>query len=213
MIEGILIFLIFLFGVSVGGYLQKRLALKAINIENDKLILSKKNDFLEVLKNLRLGNTKFKSRVNDTVYVSTTLTDQGEVDVIYMMDKSDIAIFKDSKCIHTSDFVDTEIIHEIVNTIFMVHNKQINDIVEILGFTFYREEFEKSFNINFEELKKSNIFGSAIQEISEIDKINTDNQNKFHIDEILDKISESGIASLTIEERLFLDNYSNEKRN
>jgi hypothetical protein len=202
--------LVFLIGIIIGGYLQKRLTLKAIDIENGKLILSKKNDFLEVLKNLRLGSTKFKSRVNDTVYVSTTLLEHGEIDVIYMMDKSDIAIFKENKCIHTSDSVDKEIIHEIVNTIFMVHNKQINDIVEILGFTFYREEFEKSFNINFEELKKSNIFGS--QDVSEIDKINADNQKRLNIDDILDKISEFGIASLTIEERLFLDNYSNEKR-
>jgi hypothetical protein len=204
--------LVFLIGIIIGGYLQKRLTLKAIDIENGKLILSKKNDFLEVLKNLRLGSTKFKSRVNDTVYVSTTLLEHGEIDVIYMMDKSDIAIFKENKCIHTSDSVDKEIIHEIVNTIFMVHNKQINDIVEILGFTFYREEFEKSFNINFEELKKSNIFGSSIQDVSEIDKINADNQKRLNIDDILDKISEFGIASLTIEERLFLDNYSNEKR-
>ena len=44
--------------------------------------------------------------------------------------------------------------------------------------------------------------GSEEEKNSEIDKINTDNQNKFNIDEILDKISESGIASLTIEERL-----------
>jgi hypothetical protein len=35
---------------------------------------------------------------------------------------------------------------------------------------------------------------------------------RVKIDEILDKISSLGIASLTIEERLFLDNYSNEKR-
>ena len=46
----------------------------------------------------------------------------------------------------------------------------------------------------------------------EIEKIKTENRRKFNIDEILDKISSLGIASLTIEERLFLDNYSNEKR-
>ena len=45
-----------------------------------------------------------------------------------------------------------------------------------------------------------------------IEKIKTENRRKFNIDEILDKISSLGIASLTIEERLFLDNYSNEKR-
>jgi hypothetical protein len=48
--------------------------------------------------------------------------------------------------------------------------------------------------------------------MGEIEKIKNENKKRFNIDEILDKISSFGIASLTIEERLFLDNYSNEKR-
>jgi hypothetical protein len=84
-------------------------------------------------------------------------------------------------------------------------------VVQILGFTFYREEFERTFRIKAEDLKKANLFESP--QIDEIDKIKSDNKRKFDIDDILDKISAFGIASLSIEERLFLDNYSNEKRN
>jgi hypothetical protein len=61
-------------------------------------------------------------------------------------------------------------------------------------------------------LKKSDLFSNLSNDIGEIEKIKTENRRKFNIDEILDKISSLGIASLTIEERLFLDNYSNEKR-
>ena len=60
-----------------------------------------------------------------------------------------------------------------------------------------------------DDLKK--VFDPVIE--SEVDQINIENQKKFDIDDILDKISATGIASLTIEERIFLDNYSNEKRN
>ena len=38
-------------------------------------------------------------------------------------------------------------------------------------------------------------------------------EKNFDIDEILDKISEFGLQFLTSEEKQFLDNYSNEKRN
>ena len=48
---------------------------------------------------------------------------------------------------------------------------------------------------------------------NEIDKIKSENKKKFNLDDILDKISSSGIDSLTFEERVFLDNYSNEEGN
>ena len=139
--------------------------------------------------------------------------DIGTVDIIYLMDKNDIAIFQGSQCLNTSDGIQTEIIGEIISTIYTIYNRKINDIVQILGFVFYREEFERTFKIKAEDLKKANLFDPLQMEITEIDKINQDNQKRFDIDDILDKISAFGIASLSIEERLFLDNYSNEKRN
>ena len=72
----------------------------------------------------------------------------------------------------------------------------------ILGFTFYREDFEKTFGGKFKNMN----FDSLIQE-DELGSIIKENSKKFDLDEILDKISEFGVNSLTLEERLFLDKY------
>ena len=58
-----------------------------------------------------------------------------------------------------------------------------------------------------------NLFNIQNDNNSEIENINNINNNKFDIDEILDKISEHGMDVLTMEERLFLDNYGNKKGN
>lgn len=205
--------LIFLFGVSIGAYLQKRLTTRMINIEHDKMNLNKENDYAETILNVKNGNSEFKTRVNDTVYVGVNLEKWGDCDIIYMMDKHDIAIFQGTKCIHTSDGVSKEIIDELISVILNIYNKKINDIVEIFGFVFYREEFERSFNTKIEEIKNHPIFGNMKQDLNEIEKINQENKRRFDIDDILDKISKLGISSLTSDEKIFLDNYSNEKRN
>lgn len=208
----VLVVLIFVFGVSLGGYLQKRLFERALRIEKEKADELKKNQFIEISKKVKSGKSKFRTRVNDMVYLSINIEEHGNVDLIYLMDKDDVAIFQQTKCLYTSDGIDKSLIDEIISTIYKIHDKKINDVVEILGFVFYREEFENSFNIKVEDLKKSDLFSNLSNDIGEIEKIKTENRRKFNIDEILDKISSLGIASLTIEERLFLDNYSNEKR-
>jgi len=208
----VLVVLIFVFGVSLGGYLQKRLFERALRIEKEKADELKKNQFIEISKKVKSGKSKFRTRVNDMVYLSINIEEHGNVDLIYLIDKDDVAIFQQTKCLYTSDGIDKSLIDEIISTIYKIHDKKINDVVEILGFVFYREEFENSFNIKVEDLKKSDLFSNLSNDIGEIEKIKTENRRKFNIDEILDKISSLGIASLTIEERLFLDNYSNEKR-
>jgi hypothetical protein len=208
----VLVVLIFVFGVSLGGYLQKRLFERALRIEKEKADELKKNQFIEISKKVKSGKSKFRTRVNDMVYLSVNIEEHGNVDLIYLMDKDDVAIFQQTKCLYTSDGIDKSLIDEIISTIYKIYGKKINDVVEILGFVFYREEFENSFNIKVEDLKKSNLFSNLSNDMGEIEKIKTENKKRFNIDEILDKISSFGIASLTIEERLFLDNYSNEKR-
>lgn len=206
------LFITLLVGVSIGGRIQKTLTERLYKLEQEKFNLEKKNDYLEVMFKIKSGESKFKSRVNETVYLSTKIAEHGDVDIIYLIDKQDIAIFQGGKCLHTSDGISKEIISDMIYLISKIFGKKINDVVEVLGFVFYREEFEKSFNINFEDFKKSNLF-SPKTEINEIDKINIDNQKRYDIDEILDKISAFGIKVLTPEELAFLDKYSNEKGN
>jgi hypothetical protein len=198
--------LVFLLGLVSGYILNRKLVERAFKIANEKAISDKNDQYRSVLSSLKEGKTSFKTRVNDTVYISTSIVGVGEVDVIFIMDKNDVAIFQGSLCISTSNDVRPEIMADIIYFIYLFHSKSINDIVDVWGFKFYRPEFEKLSNTKVDEINKMN------QNISEIDKIKGENSIRFDIDEILDKINQSGITSLTFEERLFLDNYSNEKR-
>lgn len=166
--------------------------------------------FNKLLSNVITKKTKFKTRVNNTIYLGTKIESLGKVEIVYLMDRRDIAIFQDQKCIVTSENIKRETIEEISNTIDRVHEDKINDIVDVLGLVFSREDFEKTFNINIEDIKKQskNYLRDVNSDKSDIEKIISENKQKFDIDEILDKISKVGIENLTIEERNFLDNFN-----
>jgi len=134
------------------------------------------------------------------------LKDHGKVNLLYLMDKKDIAIFKEDKCLYTSDQVDQNLLIDIITSIENRHGWKIEDVVNVLGFVFYREDFEKSFGMKFDDISKS--LGMRPQSDSEIDNIVNNNETKFDIDEVLDKIGKLGIEMLSEEEREFLDNYS-----
>ncbi len=187
---------VFVLGMKVQTTIYKY----SLNNEQKKIISEKNQQFNEILENLR--TSIFRSRVNTTVYIQGKSKKHGDVDIIYIMDKPDIAIFKNDTCLYTSDSVDKDIINKIIESINIKFRSKINDVVEVLGFTFYREDFEKTFGGKFKNMK----FDSLIQE-DELDSIIKENSKKFDVDEILDKISKFGVNSLTLEERIFLDNY------
>ena len=110
----------------------------------------------------------------------------------------------------TSDLVDENLLNEIMNSINRVHYHRIIDVVEILGLVFYREDFERSFGVSFQELKEKsmNMMKSMNDDQSDIQKIINKNNTKLDIDDILDKINKVGIENLTEEEKEFLNNYN-----
>lgn len=195
--------IVFFVGLLFGGMLYKTISQYSEKSKKEKIINKINNQFKQLLSNVAMGNSVFKNRVNNTVFLGSKLEEHGDVDIVYMMDNKDVAIFKENKCIYTSEGVKREVIDDLTHTIERRFKKQINDVVDILGFKFYREEFEKSFNINMEDVKKQ----FRLDE-NEIDKIKKENEIKFDIDGILDKINKKGIGSLTLEERIFLDEYS-----
>lgn len=203
--------IIFLAGLFLGGFLTKKIMHRLISIDNQRELNQKRNQFVEVLTKIKNGESRFKTRLNDTVYIQLNLTGNGPVDIIYLIDKDDIAIFQGTTCLYTSDSVEREIIEQIIKSICLIYNKKINDIIEILGFVFYREEFEKSIGYKIEDLMKNPMFKINTEIKEEEDTLQQ--EKNFDIDEILDKISEFGLQFLTSEEKQFLDNYSNEKRN
>lgn len=196
----------FLLGMASGLKLSEFISNKKIQKQNDDILKDRQNQFNEILTKLSTGKTRFKTRVNQTVYISVKLKDHGKVNLLYLMDKKDIAIFKEDKCLYTSDQVDQNLLIDIITSIENRHGWKIEDVVNVLGFVFYREDFEKSFGMKFDDISKS--LGMRPQSDSEIDNIVNNNETKFDIDEVLDKIGKLGIEMLSEEEKEFLDNYS-----
>ena len=190
------------------GYLLNILVRKILDVYNEKVYKKEINDvFQGILDNIYTHKTSFNNRINNTVSVMTELGSLGSINVVYLMDRKDIAVFKGDKCIYTSDSAEKTLVEEIIMGVEIFYKHQINDVVNLMGMVFSRDEFEKKFGVKVEDIK--NGFGMK-NEMSDIDKIKKRNSVKFNIDEILDRISSVGIENLTPEERNFLDNYNNE---
>jgi hypothetical protein len=202
--------LILFVGVILGGLLKNWLNKLSEKITHNKLILDRNKQFKEILEKINTKKSRFKTRVNNTVYIGVKLEDHGRVTVVYFLDKKEnqLNIFKDDKLIMTCDLVDEELLGEIISSINRVHYHRIIDIVDILGLVFYREDFEKSFGISFKELKEKSNMMRAMNEESDVQKIINKNSNNLDIDDILDKINKVGIENLTEEEKKFLNNYN-----
>lgn len=204
--------LILFVGIFLGGLLKNWSNKLSEKIAHNKLILDKNKQFKQILEKVNTKRSRFKTRINNTVYIGVKLEDYGKVDVVYFLDKNEnqLNIFKADKLIMTSDLVEESLLNEIITSINKVHYHRIVDVVEILGLVFYREEFEKSFGISVHELKKrtENMMKSMTEDQSDIQKIINKNNTKLDIDDILDKISREGIENLTEEEKEFLNNYN-----
>jgi hypothetical protein len=172
--------------------------------DNKKRINSLNKKFLNILNELESGRSKFRTRFSNTVYININLEEYGKVDVVYMIDKDDISLFKGSDCILTTHSVDRNIIDKIINKIKLIHDNDINDIVNIFGLIMNKKEFENFTKVKIEDFGKTRYDN----ELSDIDKIVKSNESKFNIDDILDKISSIGIDSLSKDERKFLEDYS-----
>jgi len=196
--------LVLVLGVYIGVFFNRWSTKLSLKIEKMKLVKDVNDHYLSLLNNINNKKTKFKSRVNNTIYIGTKLPDLGKVEVVYLLDKGDVVVFKDKRCILTSELVDINTLEQISNSINMVHYDDINDVIEIMGMLFSRADFEKTFNLNFEDMKNKMNISSG----SDIDRIIEENEYKFDIDSVLDRISEVGIENLSPEEKNFLDNFN-----
>ncbi len=168
--------------------------------------------FKEVLSNLKKGKAVFVSRINHTVIVDTRISKLDVVNLVYLMDKGVLCIFKDNQCLYTTESVEVDLASELLMELNDKFNQQINDVVNIMGMTISKEEFQ----LKIEEMKKWNLNNpNALKDMDiesiqpdEIEEIKKDNKIKFDTDEILDKISKFGLKSLSEEEMNFLNNQS-----
>lgn len=196
-----------LIGAFCFGYIFSNLVRKIIDKLDDENNAKKVNlVYSKLLENIYGDKTTFTSRINNTVSLETLIDGEGRVNIMYMMDKKDIAIFKNDKCIYTSDLVTVDLLDEVITAIDIYHKDKIVDTVNMMGLIFSREEFERKFNLKVEDLKKGFY---APMEMHDIDDLINENETNFDIDYILDRINEVGIENLTPDEREFLDNYNN----
>jgi hypothetical protein len=195
----------FSLGLYANGYFQR----KKDKYSEKKRIDKIQSKFDEILKNISKGRSNFKTRLNSTVYISSYLQEYGSVDIVYMIDKDDVAIFKDTNCIYTSNNIDRNTISDIVNLINIKHRDEINDVVNFFGIIYTKSELEKAIGVKWEDFQRTmNRIYEESKDSSVINNNAFSNEINYDIDDILDKISRFGINSLTIEERTFLDEYS-----
>jgi hypothetical protein len=82
--------------------LFRKLSDKRIDKEDSKRINS---IYQEILVNIYANNTKFISRMNNSVSIETEIS-EGIVNIVYLMDRDDVAIFKGDSCIYSSSLVE-----------------------------------------------------------------------------------------------------------
>ena len=191
------------------GFLYAKIVDKIkAHFKDQKLLKDMILQFEEILSNIKKGQAVFVSRVNHTVMLDTKLKDYNIVNVVYLMDKSIICIFKENKCIYTSETIDKKLNENIINNIHEQYGKQIDDVVEVLGVTISREELESKLK-DFESINPEMDLNNMKKESTEIERIVEENEDRFDVDSILDKINKLGMSKITQEELDFLKNQSN----
>jgi hypothetical protein len=152
-----MVFLISLSFFSLGLYLglriQKIFSQHLEENEKKKLVEKINNSYLNLLNQMMSGNVQFKSRINQICYLVSEVEEEGIVEVVYMIDRKDVAIFKEGKCIYTSDMANKEIISNLSEFIESTFKSEIMDVVNVLGLIMSRDEFEKTFKIKFEDFQ------------------------------------------------------------
>lgn len=177
------------------------------HIKAKKILTDGINQFTEIFNNLKKGHAVFISRVNQTVMIDTKLKDS-VVNIVYLMDKRIVCIFKESKCIYTSEILTSDFNNEIITKIHEQYGKEIEDVVEILGVTISREELENKLK-DFEKFNPNmDLTTLNKKDFSEVEKIIEENEERFDVDSILDKIGRVGMEKITQEELEFLKNQS-----
>ena len=196
--------LMFLLGFIFGKVIEE---IKK-KLKNKSIIKKCIKQFNELYDKLEKSELIFNSRVNNTVMLDTHLLDYEFVNIIYLMDKEIVCIFKDNQCIYTSDILDIEFNKKLLDKIHENYGNEINDVVDILGVTISKEELNNKLK-DFENFNPNlDLTMLNKKEISEVEKIVEENEEKFELDSILDKINEIGIEKISKEELDFLNNQS-----
>ena len=182
-------------GIMIGVIYQIIIVNIIKNNKNSRKIKQSNEVFNQIYDNIIVGDSKFKTRVVDSVYLTTKLPDYGKVDILYTLDTENISILKNNELILDSSLVDVKILDKLCYTIRYLYDKEIHDVVSIFGISISKSDFEKIFTV----VSLDNSIKPLEKKTKEI---------ILDIDVILDRINElGGEEFLTDIEKEFLKNY------
>lgn len=173
-----------LIGISVYRFLNN---LHISYVENLEKVSREKN-FELIFKNI--GHLKFNKRIGDLIFF-----DYSEYSLVYNIKKQQFFVFREDECILTSQNIsDSHVIISIKNHLHTEFSNVMNDCVIVNGVLYSRNLFQLNHNNNIRPFS-----GFAFQR----NNLNTEPE-EYDIDDILDKINNQGLDSLTEKELEFL---------
>lgn len=190
MIIGIISFII---GIWIGIILTLHY-LRYLERKNQKKISKKHNSFFLDIYKLLDNNSTFSIRVNSLVAIDIHVPSySGNCILYYDVDSNAISVFSGSDLIElmNNELIDKKLKENLLGKISELYSDDYNDTIKIEGNTFSIKGLDTKYGLSREQ----------IETLSERQKEDVN----FDIDAILDKINESGLDSLTDEEKKFLD--------
>jgi hypothetical protein len=148
--------------------------------------------YQEILDSINSDDITFGSRINNTVHLNIKIKSEGEVQIMYFLDKKEIAIFKGNDCLYTSALIQSDVLDKISTGIWIRFSNQINDVV-----SFSNNVFDKRTFVIISGLSNQNN-GEIIEDHGFT--------YSYNLDDILDKINKVGYDNLTEPEKEFLKN-------
>ena len=172
-------------GLAMGFFL----GVKWIVHQERKATQSIKKKIEDIFINIKdnIQTMSFKQRIHQFAHFTID-----KYTVVYIMDKKELAIFEGENCIAISNQLERS-------------NIPI-DIMKFIDDNFKKQINEEIINVNGYIVSKNFIKNMPVEK-SDIDKLIESNKSKLSLDEVLDKISHTGMEGLTTEEKEFLNNY------
>jgi hypothetical protein len=201
--------LIFISGIFTSVILSKITSI----IRQSFLMIEHKKIFTDVLEQIDTNKSTFTNRINQHITLDMRLKKFGKVTLFYDIDERILAISKENNVILLSNQlceVFPDLIDNICDHIEVRWHKEIDDVVDVNGTLVSREFLENNLRKNLEEkgIQGFSIFVSPETPFNEISPTKLDMEEVQNtIDNILDKIGQTGIESLTPEEKDFLKKY------
>jgi hypothetical protein len=183
-----------LFIITISFISGASVALLFIWLKNKKELSKIELFYSNILKNIK--SMEFLNRLGSNIQFIIN-----DFILLYNLDKKELSIFKEDKCIATSDYINKKLISDIIDFIELNFKKEIyEDIINVSGYLISKNYME---NVEYYYIEDENDIDGEDDDYDEED----DSPKELNLDDILDKISKKGIESLSKAENDFLTKY------